>query len=185
MHHQMDLYRRLPIDIQRYLCKFLPLWQRFGLHKPPQRDYIKCYYHALRRVPKNITGGGNCFYYSQKILQVELYLDYYFQQHEYWMIKISMRKKYDNSRIIQQLVNNKFYETIKEPSIAKRIRTTTSVIHNWHYPDNIYCKIEYHIERIDHLPTRQACVDALCDHMIELTKTAEKKIDNNAQKMLK
>lgn len=63
------LYRSLPQDVQRHIARFLPLWQRHGLHRPPfppyhvynvyMRDAIACtcaahhaYYHVLRRCPK-------------------------------------------------------------------------------------------------------------------------------------
>lgn len=175
------LYRRLPQDIQIYIGRFVPLWQRYGWHRPPIRKNSDKYYNSVRSVPHGICRHYKnyvvSYHYCRKrsLLQWELFLDYNQKQKEFWIIKISPQwKKTGDNGLIKRLFDSKFYEeNIEEPSIAKRIRTSVSVMHHWRYPDTFVCRMEYSIDRQDGLPTRQTCVSVLCNHMIESAYAAD------------
>jgi len=170
------IYKHLPTDIQLYISKFIPIWQRYGLKKPPKLStHSLRYYNHIRKIPRGIHWKSDFprfFYYRRQRDYFNWTLIHDYQNHtkEYW--NIEMTPQWDFCRhdsLIRSMRDTKFYNNVECPSIIKFIRATISLF-------NQILILEFEVSTPDIVSglTKQTLTDALCVHMINLSREAEK-----------
>jgi hypothetical protein len=180
------IYKQLPTDIQLYISKFIPIWQRYGFKKPPKLStHSLRYYNHIRKIPRGIHWKPDFprfFYYRRQrdYFNWTLIHDYQNLNHtkEYWSIE--MTPQWDFCRhdgLIQSMRDTKFYNHVECPSIIKFIRATISQLHVWSFNQrHQILTLEFEVFAPDIVSglTKQTLTDALCVHMINLSREAEK-----------
>lgn len=90
------LYRALPIDLQRLVARFLPVWERVGIAAPPQLPVVpedRSYYKRIRRTPQGARRDPKhpnvLFYRLQKHnFRFCMYVRSNGPMKDFWVIKI-------------------------------------------------------------------------------------------------
>lgn len=174
------LFIRLPFDLQNYIKHFIPVWERYGIRNPLiiSNSNHRNYYENIRRKPKQICHYRPDifeFYFRKPKYKFywKLYLDYRLPKYDYWNIEMQSLSSYAENEILEFLFNSKYYDDIYIPKSFKR--NSVRIRHSW----NDDClqksiKFEFQVYRQHSIPTRQYCVDVLCDYMTKLGEYTEK-----------
>jgi len=165
----MTEFQDLPQELRMLIGQFLPIWERWGLRWPlgfpPIKD-PRAYYTVVRRKPKAVKWNGSTQFYYRRcrhFFQWTLFLDYPMETKDFWVME--MRRQWgDHGLVLDPVMRSDFHTKVGLPPILKLIRVSR----------HRSLRLEFEASRPDGLlPTRQACAEALCHHMVLLAKEAE------------
>lgn len=185
IHRVEDIYRRLPPDLQGYIARFLPLWQRHGLSAPPAvRPTTKAlhhYYRVIRRTPPDVQWCARTRHFRYCALpgaEWRAFLDFWNHEHtvEHWKVQLwithTVHATIDAHRTLTERLHEHYHHhRCASNAVFQHVRTCGSVD-----PGRVtrWAAFEVHLQvrRATPVspPTRQACADAVCAHMVHLAE---------------
>lgn len=182
----VELYTRLPTDLQNYVKGFMWVWERFGLKKKQVKwaPDPNAYYIMIRRKPRNVRWNPQWPYFfeyrrQRDYFQWRIVLTYHVQNSdstvdEYWNIEMMPQWRHESKRYVTALQKERFYNAIPFP--ARFICASIMSRNDFRHPTYYGLVLEFCVtrENMASPPTRQASATLFAEYVKNLTHIVEK-----------
>lgn len=172
----VNLYQRLPLDLQRVVKDYFYVWQRKGFRREPDvlAPRPELYFATIRRCPRGLKWCPrypNMLFYRRH--------DHFFQWHlrvysktlikDLWVIDATSQwgENKDEEIILENVFRSCAWSTLDPPSFSKHVEA---------YRDNHIITIEFTVERngTTSTPSRQEMAERFASYIQELSVLFEK-----------
>ncbi|NDE15895.1 hypothetical protein EBZ80_13285 [bacterium] len=171
-------FQSLPVDIQRVVARFLPLWQRRGLRRPPGMPGKQRYYTTVRKCPPGarfVDTWLRCFTFRRQthFFQWEVRVAGMSERGDEWIIKMQPQWNLEDAThhraVLQHICHRLSWTTVEAQLFFEQARSV-DLHHVWFNREELFLQFELAVERhdIDAPPTRQHCAEDLMRYVRRL-----------------